>query len=99
VQAELLTVNAVGSAVLPVCVPLNPICVDWPGGSVAFQARPVAVIVWPLGDQVAAQPGGVRACPAGSTNRNVQVSGAEPVLVRARPAVNPLEPVPHVLIV
>lgn len=60
-QAVPLTEKAAGSEVLPVCVPLKPIVVPWPGGSVAFHASPVAVTPDPLGVHVADQPGGVSA--------------------------------------
>ena len=43
-------------------------------------------------------PGGVNAWPVGKVKRSVQVNGADPVLVRVRPALKPFEPDPHGLI-
>ena len=87
VQAAPLTEKAAGSEVSPVCAPLNPIDVEAPGGSVAFQDSGVAVTACPLCAQVADHPGGVIRWPPGSVKVSVHPdSAADPVLVTpARP--------------
>ena len=89
VQVLPFSVNAVGFGLLPLQLPLKPICVDCPGARDPFQDRFVAVTCVPDCVQFADQPWAML-CEPGQVNFSDQLRSAEvPVLAMVTDAVKP----------